>query len=99
MDILLAAKDYIQQDISYQVIKLSDNKIKIVIHWNHTPSAGHKIKIEDVIIEGDEIKVVYKKHHPKGDSINCQVITRPTDSWEGNINGNFDKYYITLACK
>ncbi|WP_026476720.1 hypothetical protein [Alkaliphilus transvaalensis] len=91
--------NYVQQDVSYQVVKLAKDKIKVTVQWNSTPTKGHKIKIQDVIVIENKIKVVYKKIYPNGDSINCQVITNSTDSWEGSVDGIYEDYTVTLSDK
>ncbi|MBM7614196.1 protease complex subunit PrcB family protein [Alkaliphilus hydrothermalis] len=97
MNILLDSSNEIMEDVSFQVLKLSDNKIKIMVHWNQTPSTGYKIKIEEVKFEENKIKVLYKKYKPREDSINCQVISRPVDIWEGMVEGEYDEYYVALV--
>lgn len=97
MNILLDSSNAIMEDVSFQVLKLSDNKIKIIVHWNQTPSTGYKIKIEDVKFEDNKIRVMYRKYKPKADSINCQVISRPYDSWEGMVEGDYEEYYVALV--
>ncbi|KAB3536327.1 protease complex subunit PrcB family protein [Alkaliphilus pronyensis] len=86
----------IEEDITYKVWNMGEKKIKVQLFWGEKPNRGYKIRIRDVVIDGDKIKVSYKKILPKPDSVYSQVISYPCDSWDGNIEDVYPQYLVEL---
>lgn len=84
------------QDLSYKLYKVHDDLLKIEVYWEEQPCAGHKIKINDVAVEGREIKVFYEKIYPLSDEIYCQVLRKPKASYEVKVEPGAEDYIVTL---
>lgn len=88
--------EYDNPEVTYQINRLSGNKVKVTVLWGEKPNSGYRIRIKDVRIVNDEVKVIYSKVYPDEDGIYKQVITYPTDSWEGYIDCKYEAYKVAL---
>lgn len=88
--------EYDNPEVTYQINKLSDNKVKVTVFWGEKPNSGYRIRIKEVAIVNEELKVIYSKCYPDEDGIYKQVITYPSDSWEGIIDAHHEAYMVTL---
>ena len=92
----LDRKEYESPEVTYQISKLSSNKVKVTVFWGEKPNSGYRIRIEDVKVIKDELKVVYSMTYPDEDGIYKQCVTYPSDSWEGVVDGPHEAYSVTL---
>ncbi len=92
----LDKREYENPEVTYQLSKLSDNKVKVTVFWGEKPNSGYRIRIKEVRMNNGELKVLYSKSYPDEDGIYKQAITYPSDSWEGELEASMDADRVTL---
>ncbi len=92
----LDKREYDNPEVTYQLSKLSGNKVKVTVFWGEKPNSGYRIKIKEVRMLNGELKVLYSKDYPDEDGIYKQAITYPSDSWEGEVEAVMEACSVTL---
>jgi len=92
----LDKREYDNPEVTYQVAKLSDKKVKVTVFWGEKPNSGYRIRIKEVKWINGELKVIYSKSFPNEDGIYKQAITYPSDTWEGDVDVPHEAVKVTL---
>lgn len=66
-------------DVQIIVRALNDHSSEVTLSWGEKPTGGYSIKIKEVVIEGDRVKIYYTTTSPGPDDIVTQAFTYPKD--------------------